>query len=199
MVRDEATSWEIGERLLPDLSAVSGAIWTKADHGFLVLDIRRAVVAANPKARTLLAQGDPLFLADGTMRCRDNADDAALRRLVETVEGRSETLALCNRVGRFTLTVDHIVSAEDGILLRLKPFEIGTVLANAATAIARATGLTRAECDVLRDALAGAAPGDTASKRGVSIETVRTQLRRIYKKVGVASRSELWARVLGLG
>ena len=52
-----------------------------------------------------------------------------------------------------------------------------------------------AEAAVVRNAAAGARADVIAADLGVSLETVRTHFRRIYAKLGVSSREQLFALV----
>jgi DNA-binding CsgD family transcriptional regulator len=54
--------------------------------------------------------------------------------------------------------------------------------------------LTPREADVLELLRAGHSNGEIAETLHVSIETVRTHARRIYRKLGVRTRRELVAR-----
>lgn len=53
--------------------------------------------------------------------------------------------------------------------------------------------LTPREADVLELLQGGRSNAEIAHTLQVSIETVRTHVRRIYRKLGVANRRELWA------
>ena len=55
----------------------------------------------------------------------------------------------------------------------------------------RAFGWTVAEAEVAREVASGARLSDVAERRGVGIETVRTQLKRVFRKSGVSSQAEL--------
>lgn len=55
--------------------------------------------------------------------------------------------------------------------------------------------LTAAEREVARMAVDGLSDAVIASRRGTSRSTVANQLRRVYQKLGIASRAELAARV----
>lgn len=57
-------------------------------------------------------------------------------------------------------------------------------------------GLTLSEAKVAASLVRGEAPGELAAIRGVTINTVRSQIQRVYAKVGVNSQLEL-ARKLG--
>jgi len=54
-------------------------------------------------------------------------------------------------------------------------------------------GLTRAEERLLKKLMGGANAEELAITLGISIETVRTHLKRAYAKIGVANREQLFA------
>ena len=58
----------------------------------------------------------------------------------------------------------------------------------------RSDDLTDAEHDVLRSILAGKSNSEIAVERGTSLRTVANQAARIFRKMGVRSRTELTAR-----
>jgi len=58
-------------------------------------------------------------------------------------------------------------------------------------------GLTPAECEIARDVVAGLGNEAIAHQRGRSARTIANQLQSIYRKLGVSSRAELTALVLG--
>lgn len=103
----------------------------------------------------------------------------------------------------------RFVSADDFSLLRAASARIGGPLRAAFDAAAPdrrplgtavAIALTPAERDLLALLRRGAANGEIAAARGTTMNTVRTQLRTLYRKIGVADRTGAAAfadRVLG--
>lgn len=57
--------------------------------------------------------------------------------------------------------------------------------------IALPSGLSTAESEVVRLLVAGESPDKIASARGKSVNTVRNQIRSVYKKLGVSTTAEL--------
>ncbi|MFN3815124.1 helix-turn-helix transcriptional regulator [Brevundimonas sp.] len=55
--------------------------------------------------------------------------------------------------------------------------------------------LTRSEAAIVKRLVDGQTPAAVAEQLGLSIETVRTHIRRIYNKLGVSSREQLFAAV----
>ena len=59
--------------------------------------------------------------------------------------------------------------------------------------------LSRAEAEVARLILAGASNAAIADARGRSVGTVVKQVATMFRKLGVGSRSELYAKLSGAG
>lgn len=57
--------------------------------------------------------------------------------------------------------------------------------------------LTQAETEVARAAVAGLGNREIAKLRGSAVRTVAVQLRSIYRKIGISSRTELAAMIGG--
>ena len=60
-----------------------------------------------------------------------------------------------------------------------------------------ALGLTKAEAEIAALLAAGDSAAEVAGKRSVSVETVRAQIKSLYRKVGVSTRVGLAARIRG--
>lgn len=66
-----------------------------------------------------------------------------------------------------------------------------TIRRGAATELMSAFGLTCAEAEIAIALCSGSSRDDIAERRGVSLETLRSQLRSIYSKVGCSRETEL--------
>jgi DNA-binding NarL/FixJ family response regulator len=86
--------------------------------------------------------------------------------------------------GRDVINAIHLASR--GMQLAPREFGDGTPPASG--------GLTPRESDVLAELQRGRANAQIASDLHISIETVRTHARSIYRKLGVSSRRDLLAR-----
>jgi DNA-binding CsgD family transcriptional regulator len=78
----------------------------------------------------------------------------------------------------------------------------GEALVVVSVPVSRAPGagtLTAAEAAVAREAVAGRSNAEIARRRGSSPRTVANQLASAYRKLGVVSRAELAARLIGDG
>jgi LuxR family maltose regulon positive regulatory protein len=97
---------------------------------------------------------------------------------------RDELLELCRLTGT------------DPRALGLSPTPGGTQKARPTVPI---VVLTRRERAVLAGLASGATPGQIAAEDGVSVNTVRTQMRKVYRKLDVTNRASALARADQLG
>jgi len=56
-------------------------------------------------------------------------------------------------------------------------------------------GLTRSEVQIVKRVIGGEKAQSIASEQGITLDTVRTHIRRVYGKLGVSSREELFSMI----
>jgi DNA-binding CsgD family transcriptional regulator len=150
----------------------------------IVLSTRGKVIWASPAVEPLL---DPRWRALGQLR-------EAARRLGDVARGRVPAtvapkllLSASDRQLEAHLSLLRTASGAPLILAELAPEDRGPEME---AAFAERYQLTRAESVVLHHVARGLTNGAIAARLHVSIETVRTHVRRILGKLGVASRVE---------
>lgn len=131
-------------------------------------DLARAVRALGPSRRTDIV---PLTDADGRMT------DCAVISL------QSAPL----------LETHHDTSDQPCLIVLTKP---GTTDNNAWAQLAARFDLSEAESQVLHGLLTGQNPASIAAARGVSVNTVRTQIRKLLEKTGTPSLADLVRQTL---
>ena len=158
----------------------------------LVLDGFGRVIDVSQAAGSELRPGGPLSLAQGRLRVGDQRADAALqaaiRRLLSAARGGGGTgIDAVVELGPVSLhlalapaAANDPLGAAPRLIALLEPGGLGV--------------LTEAERRVAESALKGLGLADIARARGVSIETVRSQLKAVYGKLGVNGRAGLQAR-----
>lgn len=181
-----------------------------ATTGFLFLDGRGTILRGNGRAEDVLRAGDGLFSRAGRLAARVPDDDRALQRAIRgaaTTALAGGTLPGCTiAVRRGPARPPYVVafmpvSAAGGAFLRHGAAVLAMVSDPArepevpARRLQRVFGWTAAEAEVAREVAAGARLRDVAERRGVGIETVRTQLKSVFRKAGVSSQAAL-ARLL---
>jgi DNA-binding CsgD family transcriptional regulator len=126
----------------------------------------------------------PPGLLDAARRLAAAADGARPERVPSVAA--SYTLANGTQV-RVELTVTRATSGEPVVLAELAGNGDGGA---AFAARARAEGLTRAEAEVLAILAGGVSNAEIAARLHVSVETVRTHVARILRKLDVATRAQ---------
>jgi DNA-binding CsgD family transcriptional regulator/PAS domain-containing protein len=175
-------------------------------EGVLLLGPRGRVLSASPRAEHLLRKTGCLNIRGGRLMARG----AVTRHLAGVMEGRRAD------------GVQHIsvMDGAGGIALRITAIPIPASMGDASdagraewvmfldlpvprpearsTAATELYGLTRGEGRVLTLLLHGCAPRRIAGELGISVQTVRTHLKRLYLKTGTSGQRDLLAKVASL-
>lgn len=190
----------------PEISAIAGSIGA-LDLAILVLDDLCRPAFANARAERLLRKGTAILLdGSGAVRCRDRAAQSRLRLLISGKEtGRDnaiEFLALPRLEGTplaalvapcSEQTFDLAENPGRATLLVRDP-EQETLLNSAH--VAALFELSDAEADVVCRLTSGFDLPEIAHDRGVSLVTIRNQLKSVQAKMGVRRQAELVSVVL---
>lgn len=174
----------------------SQAVGASVDAALIVVDDRLRVRCASASGENCLAQGSMIGLGPlGRVRLTDPNQHAALCQMFERGPDAQRTLVFhaagheiqMTRIG-LTPNVEFFAGPSVAILI--------TPMARAAQGsvehIMQASySLTPAESRVLTGILAGNGLREIAQAHGIGIETVRSQLKKIYHKTGVNSQADI--------
>lgn len=202
----------LAELRLADVHALSTAAGMERGQGMAVLDRRRRLHFINPTLARFMATRDGLAFGAGGLRVDDpvtqRALDTAMRQVLDTADGAARSLSDNGgiRVERTSGLAPWLIQAVPLPASRDGPFAgmAGVVLvvtdtdARAAAAQGRlrdAWGLSPAEASLAAALAGGVTLADHARKRGVSLETVRSQMASIRRKTGCRRQAELVALV----
>lgn len=185
-----------------------GTALGQLDSPVLILDGRRRVTYANPRAEAVLAAGTVLRPWQGGLRGATETAEAALRRVAEqSLAGGASGFeaAITGTDGEECLLFTVAFEAgDDGgglrkhrwIMLMLRAPREDT--RNPIAIAARLFKLTAAQIQVLGFLAQGHSPDAIADILGTSITTVRTHLSDMFGKTGTSRQAELVARALSL-
>lgn len=161
----------------------------------LLVDADLSILWANGAGHELLGRDGDVTQQDGRLRLNDADITATLHQFLIALQHEV-------RAWLYRTSVDHhVIRAQ-----RLAPRERDPAFALTFYSNNQsqrhvwpdltAAGLTHAEFKVLKGLAGGRTAGDLAGDLGISNATVRTHIRRIYAKLDVSSREELFAFVL---
>lgn len=180
------------------------------DCGRILVDADARILFCNAAAGSILVDGRALSQRHGRLVATRSGPHQNLRRLIESAAARRGTLGGAMRLalaGGATALAIVVVPAPSGSLAGISS---GGCLALVSVTdpkrrslpperyLATMFGLTKAEAALSIEILNGNTPGEIASKREVSIATVRAQLRGLYAKTGTSGQVELFCLLRGV-
>lgn len=166
------------------------------DHGVVLLNGAGRVLHCNGAARASLDDNHPLELVGQQVRARLLTDAVPLAEALEGAEqsGRrcllrlGDDRATCGRANVVVVPLNRDVSQSAVLLILERRALCGDL---AAQWFALRYQLTPAETEVLKALSNGVKPTDVATRQGVAISTVRSQIQSIRAKSGADSIGEL--------
>ena len=193
------------------LGATLTALLENGRAGFIQLDRRGRVLEANDRARDILLRRDGVHDRGGVLAAGIPDEDAALQRMLAQalpphgLHGTGGSLKLTRRKAGTPLVLDIHPVREDAarrgarevgaLVLVVDPAARPRVDPGSLTAV---LGLTPAESRVAAALAAGQTVAETAGELGCAQGTLRTHLKRIYRKLGIRKQTELVRTVLSL-
>ena len=178
--------------LIPGLDQLDGPIVRLGPDG--------RVLWKSPDAEVKLQEQDDLVVRNGRLHIRNRATDLKLQSAIAwaaTVDGflmaRRGSIPIVMDAGEGLPTKLWWLIAESGLIL----FSFGSqqLAQDRLSTAAPVFGLSPAQLRLATRIVEGQSLVDIANATGVSVNTVRTQLRRMFEKVGVHSQPAL-VRVL---
>lgn len=169
------------------------------DYGMLLLDGEARVRHVNQPARRDMDEDHPLQLLGDELRTRRPSDMAMLREAVANAaqRGLRRLLRLGTGQAQISLAVVPLPApdsgAEHAVLLLLGKRNVCEELT--VDWYARSHGLTMAETVVIKGLCADLTPQEIATRQGVGLATIRTQIGSIRNKTGTSSIKALVRQV----
>lgn len=172
----------------------------------LLLNQAGGVMYANQAARAVLDRQDGLCLRDGRLSASRVKEEAAVQGFLKAETTESGTLQIARSSGLPPLTLLRLpVADEEPGTPDARQARLAIVIQNPGAALspdmeafAQAYGLSPAEKRLATELVAGYLPKEAASRLGVSLSTVRTQMASVYAKTGVRREPELIRLVMSM-
>ncbi len=182
-------------------SALKMAAFDQLPFGVVIVDQDIRIAEQNDASRRLLARCDGLSARQHKLLCREQEDQVALGTAVSrSLAGDlGAGIVKVNRAGCVQPYVVRVVAAQGNarahdhcLLMIVDPDDEPSP----GSEIWRAMfDLTECELIIAEGLVSGRRINDIASQRGVSIETVRTQTKRMFERLNVSSQAEAAARL----
>lgn len=160
----------------------------------LLVDNDRRLLWQNAAARKMLGAGVCLTVRGGAVVASEDGHQDMLEALIGSAEDVERVQAFRSDTGREHFVVQAQRLSRASVGLQVRPLDCDTS-GREDRHLREMFRLTKAEHLVLQSMLAGHTADEISRQRGSSIETVRTQIRNIYVKVGVSSRERLFRTV----
>lgn len=169
----------------------------------LLVGRQMRMIHANPAAQRLLQDGELLHTFRGKLESVSPGIARALEAAI-AVSGSDEAaigrkgLAIPARDTLGRASVLHVLPLGSGRTPNLAPAQAAIFIGQEGTEFVPQTGmfealfdLTAAEARVFAQVVHGGSLSQTAARLGISSETAKTHLKRLYAKMGVTRRDEL--------
>lgn len=169
--------------------------------GLVIVDATLTIVAHNESWRNLLARRDGLSALSDKLVCRDRGDQLKLVSTISSVlAGRlSEATVRARRLGgaepyvlRISAAHKQSGAASHCLVMVVDPDEAPAPNGEIWRAMFE---LTECELIIAEALLSGGRISEVATRRGVSRETVRSQTKRMFARLGVSSQVEAAVRL----
>ncbi len=166
----------------------------------------RRIIYANAAGEALLARNELVSRNDGLLQARHHPTVTALFSALETAEALNPdgdsggiTLPLETETGEPYAA--HVLPLSSGLRRRVGGAhgavaavfvrKATVALASPAETVAKRYGLTPSEIRVLLGVVEHAGVSHVAAALGISVETVKTHLKRIFQKTGTQRQADL--------
>lgn len=171
-------------------SALLASAMDEIDFGVAVADHEGGLIEANHAAHVELACGPCLHLVDGRLAARDRTPiQPALGCAVQ--RGLRQLLELGQGEDRLFVSVSPLPAGEGQSLALLVMGRRTPCSRLGLEMLASRYGLTETERRVLARLVEGENPADLATRHGVAVSTVRTQISSIRAKMGAQNYRSL--------
>jgi DNA-binding CsgD family transcriptional regulator len=150
----------------------------------------------NPAAENLMKGFHSILVRNGHIRTRENRFDRQLRELIDCAPMQAPTCCMHDtKTGELLVVTAVRLSAPSDDMVGLTLLRANEDFPFQLTGLHAAFGITQTEGRVAYRLMCGRTAEEAAQDLGVSLETVRTHIKRAYAKLGVSSREAFFHRL----
>ena len=201
-------------RAITDAGALGASLAGLLENGrvgSIHLDRHGRIMEANDRARRVLVERDGLRDAEGVLSCGHRGENEELQRLLARalprygVPGAGGSMRITRRKDQTPLVLEIHPARRMGVDRRAGQVGALVLVVDPARRprvdpglVARLFGLTPMESRVAVAVAAGRTVPGIAVSLGCAESTVKTHLKRVYRKLGIRKQTELALRVMSL-
>ncbi|HVL79706.1 MAG TPA: helix-turn-helix transcriptional regulator [Sphingomicrobium sp.] len=160
------------------------------------------LVKANAAADAVLAFGQSLFIRNGVVRAISPPDEKQLHQAIRKASQPDNPVASAVAIGRSGPNPTHVTVMplrwDHGPRLAVLMLGLGEAPSATTGQLRTLFQLSSAEADLAIRLSQGASPAAIAAERGVSVGTVRSQLKSVYSKMQCSRQAEVVALIKSL-
>jgi DNA-binding CsgD family transcriptional regulator len=181
-------------------SSLGRLVLNSLHRGVIAIDATRAIIDANRAARRVLETGESIRLRNGRLEFANPCLDAQLTALLAELSSTSTVaqgfvahLHRQNGARPFRVLVTPVPNGatESAAAVLVNIFDTHCERAISHQVLRDLYGLTNAQADITARLFEGHTVDQTGHLLGLSVNTVRSHLKRIFEKCAVHSQSEL--------
>lgn len=182
-------------------SALKTEAFEQLPFGIVIVDRNGRVAEPNEACRRILSRADGLSVVKDKLLCSEPRDQAAIYKAINRAlagDASANVLKVRRRRGAQPYVVRVVAPRASGsapancLLMIVDPDEEPSPCGDIWRAM---FDLTDCEVIIAEGLVLGRRIHDIASQRGVSIETVRTQTKRMFERLNVSSQAEAAVRL----
>lgn len=149
----------------------------------------------NPAAADILATGRDFRLSNGVFACVDKTQEPVLRAFLSGLGDEPEAWVYCGEETHQLLRAEAVRPEGLPPAMALMIYQIDGDDRFVWSDFHKVFGLTPAETVVVKRIVGGAPAEEIAQELSVALDTVRTHVRRIYAKLGINNREQLFSKI----
>lgn len=162
----------------------------------MILAKDMSLLWSNSAADEILAAAQDFHLTNGAVACVDKVQGLEFRSFLAAVGSKPEAWVYCqDEAARQVVRAESVAPEGMPAAVALMIYPIDGAERYLWSDFHKVFGLTKAETVIVKRIVGGETADQIAEELSVTLETVRTHVRRVYAKLAVNNREQLFSKV----